>query len=941
MKRVFLGWDGPLLVRAARWLVGEFGSDLLGVVVALPGARSGRILGELLAREVGAGLRPPTVRTAGALSDELLEVEGVAASRVVRTLAWEQALRSLSERELVQLVARPPADEARRAWATLAEEVRGLFGEVAAEGLDFGAVARSTLLEELDGERSRWQVLARAQERMAELLAEAGLHDPHLGRLAAIEAGRVRAPRHVVLVGVVESNELLQRALNRCEAPRTALVFAPEEEREGFDEFGCLLAESWSRRETALRLDQWHVVDRPEDQARAATRVLASWGGRFAAEQVSVGLADSEVSPSLKSRLAEVGVRARDAAGVAMARTRPPRLLAALGGFLRSRSFLEFASLVRHPDLEQVLLRALEGVEPIEVLDRYHGEHLPWRADGEWLADPSRSRDLALRREMNTLWRATREALGGVLTAGSAPLAEQTARLRAFLEGVYAAHELDTTEEGDRVLITSLRCLASALDELDEVPENLATEGSLADVIELLLRIATSPANDIPPAAAREGEPTIEMMGWLELPLDDAPALVVTGFEDGKVPESLRGDAFLPNRLRRDLGLVDNEQRLARDLYATELLVRSREEVAFISGRRNLAGDPLMPSRVVFHCAEDEVAERVRRFLKSESSGVARVEAAQDTGRELPRGGEVKTPEVITVSAFKSFLDSPYAYYLKHVLRLDTIDDRARELDGAAFGNLAHAVLQRFGQDERARDERDSEKIADYLAATLRELGAAIYGSRPLPAVRLQLEQLEWRLRRFAGLQALRRAKGWCIHSVEWMPSGGTVDFVVDKTPIALKGRIDRIDRHEESGAWAIWDYKTGETVTRPLSAHRRQDGQWRDLQLPLYCLLAGELLADHPPAELGYIALGRDDKSLGFWSVEDWRRPRDECDDSDEALLGGLERAHAIVRSIRAGDYFRLAGWQPYDEIFGAIGGVGLVASAGSALGGNGEGAQ
>ncbi len=246
MERVFLDWDGALLGRAAKWLTGEFGGDsgcdLSGVVVALPGARPGRILEELLAREVGAGLRPPKIVTSGVLSDELLDVEGSAASRLVRTLAWERALRELPSNKLARVVARPPAADDHDGWAALAEEVRGLFGEIAAAGLDFAAVAQSSILEDLTGEVQRWLALGAAQEHMVSVLDEVGLHDPHIGRLTAIEAGRVRQPRHVVLIGVVEMNELLRRALTLCGSAQTALVFAPEAEAQRFDSFGCLLA---------------------------------------------------------------------------------------------------------------------------------------------------------------------------------------------------------------------------------------------------------------------------------------------------------------------------------------------------------------------------------------------------------------------------------------------------------------------------------------------------------------------------------------------------------------------------------------------------------------------------------------------------------------------------------------------------------------------------
>ena len=58
-------------------------------------------------------------------------------------------------------------------------------------------------------------------------------------------------------------------------------------------------------------------------------------------------------------------------------------------------------------------------------------------------------------------------------------------------------------------------------------------------------------------------------MGWLEVLLDDAPHLVVTGFSDGNVPKSIESDALLPDGLRREMGLLHNGQRLARDVIGS------------------------------------------------------------------------------------------------------------------------------------------------------------------------------------------------------------------------------------------------------------------------------------------------------------------------------------------------------------------------------------
>jgi hypothetical protein len=933
-ERIFLDWNELPLPRSARWLAERFGPDLSDVLVALPGGRAGRALTERLARELGPELRPPRIVTAGLASDELLEVRGAPAGRLVRTLAWRAALAELPPRELARVVARPPQRDDLAGWVRLAEEVRGLFGEVAAEGLQFASIATDPALAAIDGERRRWEVLAAAQAGMEARLAEAGFVDPHLGRLRAIEAGSVRPVRAAVLVGVSEMNALLRRALDLCPAPVTALVFAPEELAETFDAHGCLLPEAWSEWRTSLDPEkQWRVVDGPAEQAEQATRVLAGWNGKYAAEDVSLGIADREVSPYLKAALLEHDVRVRDAAGLPLPRTRPATLLAAVQRFLEGRRFGDLAALVRHPDLEAALRASATGLEALDLVDRYHNAHLPAEVDGRWLVDRTDGRDRELHAGMERLWSAAREALGALWTADDGAVHDVVPALRALLERVYGGRDLDPGDEAQRVLIAGLTRLGDALNELERLPPTLARLPSAGATIALLLR---SVAGDVvPPPAARAGEPTIELLGWLELALDDAPALVVTGFEDGRVPESLHGDAYLPNRLRQSLGLADNERRLARDLYDTELLLRSRADVVFVTGRHDLARDPQVPSRIVFHCDADQVVARVQRFLDGGRPSAARVSSAAERDRELPRRADAATPASISVTAFQRFLESPYLFYLEHVLGLRTVDDRARELDPLGFGILAHDVLQAFGRDPEARGLTDEGALTDVLSSTLRRLGAERYGADPLPAVRLQLAQLDYRLARFATQQARRCAEGWEIRATEWTPADGHHELLVDDEPIRITGRIDRIDHHPATGRWAIWDYKTGDTPRRPAAAHRRRDGTWRDLQLPLYCLLATELLGEAPPAELGYAWLGRRDADVRFLPLEHaWATRAGTGESFEDGLASALETVADVVRRVRAGDFFTAEGFAPRDPILAAIGGVGLVTAAAAAEG-------
>jgi ATP-dependent helicase/nuclease subunit B len=419
------------------------------------------------------------------------------------------------------------------------------------------------------------------------------------------------------------------------------------------------------------------------------------------------------------------------------------------------------------------------------------------------------------------------------------------------------------------------------------------------------------------------------MLGWLELALDNAPALVVTGFEDGRVPESVLGDAYLPNKLRQNLGIVDNQKRLARDLYATELLLHSREKVAFITGRRSAAGDPQVPSRIIFHCPESDVVQRVKRFLRGSDNATTQTSSAIEAGQgySLPRHDHDIPFDSISVTAFARYLKSPYLFYLEYMARLRTLDDRARELDPMSFGSLAHNVLQRFGENEEARNERDETRIAQYLTEELDRLGTERYGQHPLPAVRLQLAQLAYRLRTFAGIQAKQREAGWEIRKTEWSPAGGYVEFLVDDIPLRLKGKIDRIDYNINTNQWAIWDYKTGEEIDKPVNTHRLTNGEWKDLQLPLYCLLAAELLDDDKPPQVGYIAIPRDESEIRFAPIKSWSRKKGSEETFSEGVESAIETAQNIVRSIRhSGNFFTSEGFQPRDPIFAAIGGVGII---------------
>ena len=248
----------------------------------------------------------------------------------------------------------------------------------------------------------------------------------------------------------------------------------------------------------------------------------------------------------------------------------------------------------------------------------------------------------------------------------------------------------------------------------------------------------------------------------------------------------------------------------------------------------------------------------------------------------------------LNVTEFRSYLACPYRYFLRHVLKLQTLDDDAVELDALSFGNVLHEVLRKFGQSD-LRDSADAEKLRKWLCQLLDEVAEDQFGPRRRAAINVQLKQLESRLEAFARWQATWRREGWTIAyaEVSVRPRVDVSDvsqtdaahqpaFTVDGLPVWLHGRIDRIDHNEVTGEWAIFDYKSGDKGASPEETHRKRKSEWVDLQLPLYRHLARVFSLSQEP-RLGYINLPKDLGGVGA-SFAEWSR--DELSDADAAAM-------------------------------------------------------
>lgn len=315
----------------------------------------------------------------------------------------------------------------------------------------------------------------------------------------------------------------------------------------------------------------------------------------------------------------------------------------------------------------------------------------------------------------------------------------------------------------------------------------------------------------------------------------------------------------------------------------------------------------MTPSRLLFTSDGDDLPQRVLKFFGTPQSPTNPAKEASTDPRDhrqrivIPQpvfvdGTELPQWNRVSATLINQYLKCPYRFYLKYLVKLRGIDDLATELDGGMFGNLAHDTLQAFGTGE-VKDSADEKLIFDFVSSTLSDLALDKYGSQPLATIRLQVEQLRLRLRDFARAQSLHRQEGWVIYRCEAEMQDPFPTLSVDDREVELEGRIDRIDHNPETGDWAVWDYKTGDSAGDPEKDHHTGRGdarRWTSVQLPFYRHLV-KGVGVRGSVSLGYITLPKQGEEVRF------RRAKWTDDDltvADDTIL-------EAIRAIRAGTFF------------------------------------
>jgi ATP-dependent helicase/nuclease subunit B len=840
VRRHFLAWDRPWLEQATAWLAREWQGagplDLSGVLAIVPTQQAGRRLREALAglaAERNSAVFAPRVLTPEALLRQGLG--SAVASPLQSLLAWADVFLAL---ELEQFREVFPVDPPARSfpWALrLGQQFNRLQVTLGEAGLRLEDVAEKA--GENFVERARWEQIAELSRLHTDRLAGRQLREPQAARIESATRNSFEAQfKRIVVLAVPDLAPLVTTRLACAAAsvPVDLVVFAPASEAAGFDAWGAPVPADWEQRVVEFA-DFEQRVHLCADPAMQAARLAGLAGAHDPADgMLAVGIADPDVAPLVENELRRKAIAVFNPDGTLMRRGGLYALLSILAELMRDPAFAVVESLARCPDFIAYLQRKHDGrfsaVRWLRDLDDLKSEHLP--------VDLAAGRRFAAEDGWTDELRHGLEAMSGLRDVlQDEAFAAGGARV---LREIFSARQIDRTREEDLRFESAASAWVEMLRQCVEAGEKFP-DLTVSDWWELAL-------HQYGEQRIAEEKPTraLELQGWLELLWEDAPHLVIAGMNDGRVPEAVVEDAFLPGPLRQRLGLTSNAARLARDTYIAQAIAACRQtsgRLDLLLGKTAASGDPLRPSRLLLRCPDSLLPKRIAFLFRP----VELNEANASWTRAWKLKPRVAAPPTrVAVTALRRYLSCPFRFYLRHVLRMESVDPGKSELDAFDFGTLCHFALEKIGSSPALQHCTDARVIAEELLRQLDRRVEERYGKLLSLPLLVQVESARQRLARFAELQAAERAAGWEIIHVER-------PFEIEIAGLRVRGKIDRIDRQVETGAVRILDYKTSDASITPPEAHLRAirpgeelpawarvevDGKtraWADLQLPLY----------------------------------------------------------------------------------------------------------
>lgn len=457
-----------------------------------------------------------------------------------------------------------------------------------------------------------------------------------------------------------------------------------------------------------------------------------------------------------------------------------------------------------------------------------------------------------------------------------------------------------------------------------------------------------------------EDEGGVQILGLEESLEHPWKEIYFGGLVDGKFPQRLPQNIFLPEQTLEAMGVRTLERARLNAAYHFYRLILSAPKVT-LTHPENEGDKPVVPSPFLEELTPLKKAGLINRGIEKtagiqfslnirESSSVPELAKAISLSGSVTGLEEVLRADIRGLSGIRSaiehkpvgsvpvialptrrefrvtelddYISCPYDYYIKHVLRIQPLEEVTEDISPLARGSKVHAILRDF---YRSWEQPITRENRDESRARLRQLAEREFG-READTFRNRREKelfLTVMTDRFLDAEEEFWKQGMRPAYLEQK-----IEFfklpLSDGSEVEIHAKIDRIDV-DESGNFVIVDYKTGDYPKPKMNIE--QD----IFQLPVYAVMAREsltvgtrhVLPLRKPIGLAYYDLkgksGAGARDVVLFNKETRNdhpaaKPKASPKSAEEfemILKQSMDKARKAVEGILAGEFFAA----PHDE--------------------------
>lgn len=882
MKRYFLGWDKPFISLVVEWLW-ECRDAFSSTLLVVPTTESGRKVRQALAEK--GPCFTPQVYTSGKFGTMGYQGEE---NLLLEQLVWEQTLLCFDWDDYSDIMSKPRGDYWQK---SLAEELRNLRTQTGEYGYSFQIL--SSKLNEEHPDRRRWQFLADLESSYCLRMKKYGAYDSFQVRNG--DYAKTSFPpqfQNIIFVGVTDPTEQAVKMACACGVNGknvSFLISAPELVSEGFDDVGRPVTDFWANYKLCWPGGEsnLHSVLSPKALPHKLFVDIQSLQKNREVD-FALGMGDKLITPYVKKEFERQGIHVFDPAGDSLADWSFVAWYKIWVDFAKSERIEDLKILLRSPWTQKAFglthksvylyYRDLEMIcqssKPYSISDLWHLKKSSFCFSDNYLMDERLQEALEKLLDLIQCTKVERAVFKQTTSVTG---------LRLFLEKCLKGESSEEALLSEKVFL-----------QLEEIASKLPVDllGKLDFSYEFLSRLEKESIGQ-----SRE-DVHLEALGWLELSFEPSSHLLVTGLNEGVLPNTDIGDSWLPDSLRQQLGMRTAKARFAHDVFYLNSLLEARRVRGSVQGyffKYGEKGDPLLPSRLILQVPQKDLATRAQHCFREESYSVPGQPWTRDWTLKVPPGCTIKKLSATTI---REYLNCPFRFYLKCILKMQRPDNTPWEWSAREFGSIIHKVVEQLKSYPEMQKELDVEVFEKWCHEQLDLILDEQFADTPPLAFRIQRQTMRQRLSFFAESEMNARSG---MHQ-GWQTTSWEEKFSIMVDGIEIAGVIDRVDKHED-GRIRLIDYKTGRvkgaeaahianvTARTNIPPHIQdtdlvfmlngKNKYWKDLQLPLYALSYYQQNRIYP--ELKYCIIG-DTKADNYYS-EDWAFTPDLAVATENAL--------------------------------------------------------